>query len=63
MQVAVQPLWRQPQPDTLVLLWQPPVPKEHLTLLYHLPFTTLARVIMLYTLSLQSTEAGLSAGG
>ena len=52
MQVAVQPLRRQSQPDTLVLSWQPTVPKEHcwqLTLLWRLTHIATSRVISYIT--------------
>ena len=49
MQVAVQPLWRHSQPDTLVLFRQPPVSKEHcwrLALLWRLTHIASSRVIL-----------------
>ena len=68
MQVAVQPLWRQSQPDTLVLLWQPTVPEEHcwqLALLWRLTHIATSRVIAselqsdLIHLSLAAKPCGL----
>ena len=64
MQVAVQPLWRQSQPDTLVLFWQPTVPEEHcwqLTLLWRLTHIASSRVI-LYTAPLQPSLLELVMG-
>ena len=62
-----QPFWRQPhsQPDTLVLLRQPPVPKEHLARLQRLAYITSSRVTIPYTLPTQPSllEAFFSGQG
>ena len=64
MQVATQPLWRQPQPDTLILFGQPTAPKEHcwqLALLWRLTHIASSRVI-LYTAPLQPSLLELVMG-
>ena len=66
MQVTTeQPLWRQShsQPDALVLLWQPAVPKEHLACLQRLAHIASFRVTIPYTLPRQPSLLETFAGG
>ena len=65
MQVTIQPLRRQShtQPDTLVLFWQPAVPKEHLTCLWQLTRIASSRVTSPYTLPSRPSLLGAFLGG
>ena len=51
-QVTARPLRWQPRPDTLILFWQPGVPKEQLALLWHLTLIPSSRVITPHLLPL-----------